>query len=250
MAIKQAIRLKQKKYRQKEGRYLIEGHKMLREALIGPSVLEQVFLTRASLESDQLLAEAIYGADCYLVDERLLGLICDTQTPQGVAALVRIPEYDISSLLKPNAMLLLLDQIQDPGNMGTIMRTAWGFSVEGVLLTPNCVDPFCPKAVRATMGAIFHVPVKEDVSLETLQEFKENGFQIVGSTPAADETLFDQDLTGARIIVVGNESRGIGPDILQLCDHQFKIPLNPRVDSLNAAMACAIIAVEALRQRS
>lgn len=250
-AIKQAIRMKQKKYRQKEGLYLIEGRKMLREALAGKPALEQVFLTREALESDQVLANAVSEADCYIVDERLMSIICDTQAPQGVAALARIPEYKVSSLLaKPDGILLLLDQIQDPGNMGTILRTAWGFSIQGVLLTPDCVDPFSPKAVRASMGGIFNVPLIERADQDLLIEFKEGGYQILGSMPTAAETLFDQDLTGGRMIVIGNESRGISQGVLDQCDHCFKIPLNPRADSLNAAMACAIIAVEALRQRS
>ncbi|MGE5389428.1 MAG: TrmH family RNA methyltransferase [Deltaproteobacteria bacterium] len=249
--IKQAVRIKQKKYRQKEGLYLIEGHKMLREVMAGPQTLVRVFMTHDSLEVHESKLRELSGVECYLVDERLMSLICDTQTPQGIAALVRIPHYDLRSLLNnKEGLLLLLDRIQDPGNMGTILRTAWGFPVDGVLLTADCVDPFGPKAVRASMGGIFHVPVMESITLEILKDFKEAGYQIMGSEPAADKTLFDQDLTGGRIIVIGNESRGIGNDVLNLCDHYFRIPLNPRVDSLNAAMACAIIAVEALRQRS
>lgn len=249
-AIKQALRLKQKKYRQKERLYLVEGDKMFRELLCCPQVLDRVFLTRETAETYYPMLKDLTGVECLLVDDRLMDQLSDTQTPQGVVALARINSEGMQSQLKHNGILLLLDQIQDPGNMGTMIRTAWGFSVDGVLLTANCVDPYGPKAVRASMGGIFHVPVTEDVSSDLLNDFKAAGYQILGSMPASEENLFDQDFTGGRIIVIGNESRGISPDLLSLCDHRFKIPMNPRVDSLNAAMACAIITVEALRQRS
>lgn len=249
-AIKQALRLKQKKYRQKERLFLVEGHKMLRELLGCQQALERVFLTREIADAYYPALKDLKDVECLLVDDRLISLLSDTQTPQGVVALARIPEQDAQTLLKGNGLLLLLDQIQDPGNMGTMIRTAWGFSVDGILLTAGCADPYGTKAVRASMGGIFHVTVTEDVSPALLADFKTGGFQILGSLPAAEETLFDQDFTGGKIIVIGNESRGISPDILKLCDHRFKIPMNPRVDSLNAAMACAIITVEALRQRS
>jgi len=249
-AIKLALRVKQKKHRQQERLYLVEGHKMLQEILACPEALARVYLTRETAAAYYPGLKDMSGVECLLVDERLMAILSDTETPQGVVALAHKPQHNVNLFTQRPGLLLLLDQIQDPGNMGTIIRTAWGFSVDAVLLTPDCVDPFAPKAVRASMGGIFHVPIIDSVDMEVLHEFKNSSFQILGSLPAADKTLFEQDFTGGRIIVVGNESRGISAKILKLCDHCFKIPLNPRVDSLNAAMACAIITVEALRQRS
>jgi len=249
-AIKQAIKLKQKKYRQQEGLFLVEGHKMLRELLLCPEFLVRVFLTRETAESYYPALSNLPGVECLLVDERLLAILCDTETPQGIAALARIPQRDMQGFIRQKSLWLLLDQIQDPGNMGTMIRTAWGFAVDGILLTADCVDPFGPKAVRASMGGIFHVPVLEGVGLDLLGDFQAQGYRMLGSMPGAAVSLFDQDFTGSTIIVIGNESRGISADVLRLCDNCFKIPINPQADSLNAAMACAIITVEALRQRS
>lgn len=249
-AIKQAIKLKQKKYRQQEGLFLVEGHKMLRELLLCPEFLIRVFLTRETAESYNPALSNLSGVECLLIDERLMGILCDTETPQGIAALARIPQPDVQSLSRPEGLLLLLDQIQDPGNMGTIIRTAWGFAVDGILLTGDCVDPFGPKAVRSSMGGIFHVPVLAGVGLDLLADFRAQGYRMLGSVPGAADSLFDQDFTGSTIIVIGNESRGISAEVRGLCDNCFKIPINPQADSLNAAMACAIITVEALRQRS
>jgi len=249
-AIKQALRIKQKKYRQQEGLYLVEGHKMFQEVLACPEALERVFLTRDSAQTYYPALRSLAEVECLLVDERLMDLLSDTETPQGVVALARIPQSDVHLLMHKEGLLLLLDQIQDPGNMGTIIRTAWGFSVEGVLLTADCVDPFGPKAVRASMGGIFHVPVIKGVGPELLADFHAKGYKILGSVPGAKDSLFNQDFTKGTIIVIGNESRGIGQGVLDICDNCFKIPLNPQVDSLNAAMACAIITVEALRQRT
>lgn len=248
-AIKQVLRLKQKKYRWKEKCYIVEGHKMLDEILTCPQGLVKVFLTQEYAIAYGEVLRKHRDIECLLVNDRLMALISETEQPQGVLALVKMPQSNYFNIIQKERLLLLLDHIQDPGNMGTIIRTSWAFAVDGILLSPDCADPFSPKAVRASMGGILHVPVFCDTNTDILNDFLGHGYQIIASLPEARDNIFTQDFTGRKIIVIGNESRGVSTDIKKLCTSSFKIPLNPDVDSLNAAIACAIITMEALRQR-
>ncbi|MGI5911894.1 MAG: TrmH family RNA methyltransferase [Syntrophomonadaceae bacterium] len=145
--------------------------------------------------------------------------------------------------------MFLLDRVSDPGNMGTIIRTAWALDIEGILLTEDCTDPFSPKVVRASMGGILNVPVYTAVSWESIKQLRAKGYQIVGTAIDAPVNFFDFNYSGANIIVIGSESKGVSNDILVNCDSLIKIPINPVVDSLNAAIACAIIMMEIRKQR-
>ena len=147
--IKETIKLKQKKYRQQTGTFLIEGERMLREALKSPQLLVRVFVDDSFEAPDELRDLNI---EFYQVTANIMKAIADTEHPQGVAAVVSIPPYQTVYLSDQTAMLLLLDRISDPGNLGTIIRTAWALDIDGILLTAGCADPFSPKVVRASMG--------------------------------------------------------------------------------------------------
>ena len=151
--------------------------------------------------------------------------------------------------LDRNACLFLLDQISDPGNLGTIIRTAWALDIDGILLSKGCTDPFSPKAVRASMGGILNIPVYTSVGLKELDSLKSAGYKITGTALNVRTSVFDCDYRQAQVIVIGSESRGVRPEIQRCCDKLIKIPINPAVDSLNAAVACAIIMAEVRKQR-
>ncbi len=247
--IRDAARLKEPKYRHREQMFLIEGRNMFCEAIKGEQELHRIFVERE--EAEQYLDEFRKTRDVewIKIDHTLMKYICDTQTPQGIVAVARIPPGNLHTTVQKSGFLLFLDRIADPGNMGTILRTAWAFGVQGVILNNGCVDPFNPKVVRASMGAIFHVPVFNEISVEELVRIKAEGYRILASSLNTDLSIDRVDFTGRVIIIIGSEARGVSAKILSVCDQSFKIPIITPVDSLNAGVACGIIVYEAGKQR-
>jgi len=248
--LKHAVSLKHKKYRMREQMFLLEGKKVVAEALKKGIPLVRIMVDEAHCGDYQFLFEQYPQAEWFLVDSRIFKYLADTETPQGIIALAGIPCYEFSMLLGRNNCLILLDQIADPGNLGTIIRTAWALNIDGILLTEGCTDPFSPKVVRSSMGGILHVPVYTSVGLEHIEQLKSSGYKVAGTALNAAASVFDGDYKGANIIVIGSESRGVSSHLLACCDSLIKIPINPEVDSLNAAIACAIIMMEISKQRN
>lgn len=245
--IKGIVKLKQKKYRDKENLFILEGEKNVAEALRQKFLLHSI-LFDAEYRPQQDWFQPASGIEYYQLAPGLIDHICDTETPQGIMAVMRIPAYDFRHITG-GKLLLLLDEVSDPGNVGTIIRSGWALGAEGILMTPGCADPFSPKVVRSSMGGILHIPVYKNFEPEEMSVLQKIGYRVCCSSLASDDSLYDQDLTGSRIIVIGNEARGIGEKIRKTCDMMFKIPINSQADSLNAAAACAIILAVAWQQR-
>lgn len=243
--VRLARKLHQKKYRDQEGLFLVEGRRSVQEALARPELVRAVFIEE-SLVGD---FSDLGGLDSYIVDNKLLKHICTTETPQGIAALVKKPEWSFEDLLSGDALIVLLDQVADPGNMGSIIRTCWGLEAAGILLTPGCVDPFSPKVVRSSMGGILNLPLREMKSCEELDYFIERDYELIGTALENGCNYYETDLSKAKILVLGSEATGISPNLKKRCFQLIKIPMNPKIDSLNVAAACAIIVAEAWRQR-
>lgn len=245
--IKKLIKLKNKKYRDQDNLFIIEGEKSVAEA-----VRQRIALRYLLFDADRLPGDTVdvpAGVECFELAPGLINEICDTENPQGIIAAASIPEDDFR-LIGGDKLLVLLDDVSDPGNVGTIIRSAWALGAEGVLMTTGCADPYSPKVVRASMGGILHMPVYRNFALEGLELLKSQGYLIYCTDVNSPNTLYEQDMTGGKIIVIGNESRGISRESENASDKKFKIPINPQVDSLNAAIACAIILAEAWQQRS
>ncbi len=246
--IKNCLKLKQKKHRDDQGLFFIEGIKMFAEALISYKTgIQQVFVDESMV--DQLDLSEI-KSQIFVLNSRLMAEISDTSTPQGVLAVIKKPVWDFAQIPENTSLLVLLDGIADPGNMGTIIRTALALGVGGLLLRPGCVDPFSPKVVRATMGGIFNLPLMEDITLSHISNFKKAGFKIVGADIGNSLPYYKYDFTHPSIIVIGNETHGISKELLHKCDKLVKIPINPSVDSLNAGVACGIILSEVWKQKN
>lgn len=245
--IKKISKLKNKKQREKEKLFLIEGEKSVAEALQKQNFLAGVFFKDSC---PQYLEWFKYAPDIewYQLAEGLFDYLSDTKTPQGILALARIPHYDPAAI-PAGKLLVCLDGISDPGNIGAIIRTGWAMEADGILMTKDCADPFSPKVVRASMGGILNIPVYRDYSLGKLRILQNKGYSVYGSSLETANSLYEQDLTGGIVVVIGNESRGISEDSVNICDKLLKIPINPQVDSLNAGAACAIILAEAWQQR-
>ncbi|MEN6462121.1 MAG: RNA methyltransferase, partial [Syntrophomonas sp.] len=199
-------------------------------------------------EYQELISEYNH-LEWYSVSSQLMKRICQTETPQGIAAIVRKPQWSWDKIIDGDSMLLLLDRISDPGNMGTIIRTAWAFDVDGILLSRGCVDPFSPKVVRSTMGGILNVPLFTDLLEEQLEILKEKKYVFTGADLDGNTSFYDMDFSNRKVVVIGSEANGMNDDIKRRCNYLFKIPINSGADSLNAAVACAIIIEMAYRQR-
>jgi tRNA(Leu) C34 or U34 (ribose-2'-O)-methylase TrmL len=174
--------------------------------------------------------------------------VADTDTPQGVVAIAGIPDSDLC--LHGSPLVVLADEIRDPGNLGTLIRSADAFGLRGIILSGDVVDPFNAKCVRATMGSIFRVPLVSFKRAEDSIKFlKGHEFSIVAADIKADTTCYDYDFRGKCGILVGSEAHGLTCEILKLCDQTVRIPMIGDAESLNAGVAGSILMYEAYRQR-
>lgn len=176
---------------------------------------------------------------------------CNTESPQGIAALVKAPQWTVESLLATEEpRLVILAGLQDPGNVGTIVRSAEAFAASGVLLTPGSVSPWNQKALRASAGSSFRLPVVSLADVSQLCRMAEKRIPVYACIADTGDSIFDADLRGPIAFVIGNEGAGISGEILPFCDGSLHVPFPGNVESLNAAIAASIVLSEASRQRS
>lgn len=187
----------------------------------------------------------------FLVNDAVMNKLSDTETPQGILAVVEMQDMEAENLLTDDDMpfIIVMDGLQDPGNMGTIIRTAEGAGVTGILISSDSVDPYSPKVVRATMGALFRMKLcistdlKEDISL-----LKEKGITVFG-THLSGKEFYDEDFRIPSAFLIGNEGKGLKDDVAETADRLLRIPMKGRVESLNAGVSAAVVMYEVLRQR-
>lgn len=187
----------------------------------------------------------------FLVNDAVMYKLSDTETPQGILAVVEMQDMEAENLLTDDDMpfIIVMDGLQDPGNMGTIIRTAEGAGVTGILISRDSVDPYSPKVVRATMGALFRMKLcistdlKEDISL-----LKEKGITVFG-THLSGKEFYDEDFRIPSAFLIGNEGKGLKDDVAETADRLLRIPMKGRVESLNAGVSAAVVMYEVLRQR-
>jgi len=253
-AVRYLVSLSDPKARKKEKAFLIEGIKMVEEALRDNLGVKQVIaapsLTQHYGKGILKLAEH-RSVEILWISERLLGSISDSKTPQPVMATVGMREHSEEALLAHSAGLIVIaHQLQDPGNLGTIIRTAEAVGASGVAITPHTVDPYNGKAVRGSMGSILRVPV---VRIQNEHDFvrtcRERGFQAAALVLNGRETPFELDLTVPTVIMLGQESSGLMAGELAGFDHRIRIPMAETIDSLNVAISAAVFLYEAMRQR-
>jgi len=253
-AVRYLVSLSDPKARKKEKAFLIEGIKMVEEALRDNLGVKQVIaapsLTQHHGKGILKLAEH-RSVEILWISERLLGSISDSKTAQPVMATVGMREHSEEALLAHGAELIVLaHQLQDPGNLGTIIRTAEAVGASGVAITANSVDPHNPKTVRASMGSILRVPVvKVTDSKGFLGKCGQRGFQTAALVLNGKYSLFDMDLKKPTVIIVGQEGSGLQGDIVESVDLRVRIPMAETIDSLNVATSAAVILYEAMRQR-
>jgi len=252
--IKEYLRLtRSRKYRRSAGKMAVEGPNLLEQALAAGLVPEVVIYTvDYSCGKGALLISALpESVKQVQVSKPLFAKLTATETPQEVAALIPFREPDHAFLASaPLTLALFLDRLQDPGNMGTVLRTAAAAGVEAVFYSPGSADPFSAKVLRSTAGAFFHIPViQAREPLKLLRDSKRAGMQIVAASPDAQQYYWSADFTRPTLFVIGNEKGGISFEISAAADISVNIPLTGGQSSLNAAAAAAILIFEAVRQR-
>jgi TrmH family RNA methyltransferase len=252
--IKQLRALSDPKHRKKEQAFLIEGIKMVEEALRDKAGVNLVIASPSLVQHHGKgvikLAEA-RSIDILWISDRLMDALSESKTPQPVMAVVAMKEHSEDELFRHASKLIVMCcHLQDPGNLGTIIRTTEAVGAAGIALTPNTVDPYSPKAIRASMGSILRLPL---VSLGDSSAFltlcKQKSFQTVAAVVTGETAHVDIDLNKPTVVILGQEGAGLPQDIMSEVDLRVHIPMAETIDSLNVAISCAVVLYEALRQR-
>jgi len=237
----------QSRSRKKELAFIVEGVRLLEEAQNTYQVPELVIYTPDLDPRGQKLVEAFLGQNvpCVEVSEEVIRAASDTETPQGILAIL-----PLKPLLLPEkaGFLIIADEIRDPGNLGTLLRTAQAAGVDGFLLSPGTVDPFSPKVIRAGMGAHFRLPILS-CSWEKIREVTD-GLTVFGADMKEGSRVWDADLSLPLVLILGGEAHGPGKHSRDLADTWIHIPMTNGSESLNAAAAGAVLMFEVLRQRT
>ncbi len=249
--VKTVIELKKKAKARNEAKlFVVEGVRMVSE--LPKERTEKLYVSESFLknpENEKFLNEyPKYEA----VTDSVFAAMSDTQTPQGVLALIRQYEYGIDDILKADgkAHLMVLENLQDPGNLGTILRAGEGAGITGLIMSRDTVDIYNPKVIRSTMGSVFRVPFfYTDDIFKTAQELKDRGIRLFAAHLGGKNNYEQEDYTGDIGFLIGNEGNGLTDELSEMADTWVKIPMAGKVESLNAAIAAAILMFETARQR-
>ena len=275
--IRELVRIKKSpRERSERGVFLVEGIKMFRE--IPPDLCKEVYVSESFLRTQEGAAalSRLPETEAVPVSDSVFQHLSDTQSPQGVLAVVRQMQYEQKDLMASNVsrtktppvnasetktppdcdperktpLIVVLESLQDPGNLGTIIRTAEAAGASGILLGKGCADIYNPKVTRSTMGSIFRVPfVYADDLQGAVINLKECGIRILAAHLEGSVGLYEESFEGPTAILIGNESRGLSDETAALADRAVRIPMSGSVESLNAAVAAAVCMFEAKRQR-
>ncbi len=249
--VKQIRKLQQAKERHKQNLCLLEGTNLLTTANQVKYPLEIVMATTQWQEKNNSLWEnlATHSQRQEIVSEEVIKVIATTVNPDGVIATTKRPSSELSTLPTNIPLGLILETIQDPGNLGTIIRTSVGMNVNNLWLSPDSVDLDNPKVLRASVGEWFKIKAyKENNLYELIDNYRHQNYQIIATSATADLTYWQVDFRQPSLILLGNEAHGLSSSLADLATHQVKIPLANQVESLNVAIATAMILAEYQRQ--
>lgn len=265
--VKNLIQLQKKsKVRREENCFVVEGIKMVLEA--PPKRLKAIYMSE-SFEKDEKQRKAVESkakaAGCFLevLGDKVFKEASDTMTPQGVMAVVAMNVFDWKDLVfgkdaerpepgagKGGGLFLILESLQDPGNLGTILRTGEGAGINGVILNRTSADPYMPKVIRSTMGSIYRVPVAVAEDLEAVvSALRASGVRVFAAHLKGKKSYFEQDYLTGTCFMIGNEANGLSEALAKMATDYIRIPMSGQVESLNAGVAAALLMYEAKRQR-
>lgn len=228
--------------RKKSGLFLLEGAKLLEEALRNDVVVQDVIVSRSFWQNGLPGMPQFDLEELVVVEDNVFTQLATTETPQGILATAEISKHELSAVLKQkNALLLVADTVQDPGNLGTIARAGLAFGATALILTKGTVDPFSPKVVRSAMGALFALPVVCDLPFDQLaDELKQHEIPLFALDQNADQSLWTAEFPSRLALVFGNEGNGMKDEDMDKADKVLSIPISERSESLNVAMAASI----------
>lgn len=248
--------VKKAKDRREQGLFIVEGIKMFRElpkenlkkAYVSESFLKQ--LERQGRISEGKMLQEEYP--CEIVSDEVMKYMSDTQSPQGILAVAKQFSYTLKGLLeqKANAHLMILETLQDPGNLGTIIRAGEGAGVTGIIMNTSTADIYNPKVIRSTMGSVYRVPFVYAEDLKAaLNEVKQAGIYLFAAHLKGNSSYDKEDYCKSTGFLIGNEANGLSEELSAMADRYVKIPMAGKVESLNAAVAASILMFETARQR-
>lgn len=238
-AVQDARALATAKERARQRAFLLDGEHMVGEGLqMCPERVHTVFVDEKRIENYAALLALAQG-EVYAVPEHVLAAISQVKTPQGIAAVCELPESRQLSAMGDR--LILLENVQDPGNVGTVLRTLDAAGFNGCVLTPGCADPFGPKTLRATMGSVFRVPMcTVPDAAEAAAQLAADGYAVIGAALDGEPFYERGKLPEKLCVIIGNEGQGMTKQTLQNCTHRYRLPMHGGAESLNAAVAAAI----------
>ena len=277
--IKNIRKLKEKKYRDLENAYLIEGIKIVKEAIAENAKIKQIVMCEDFTDNVELDKDTLYELarhNLIYVTRNIMDSLSDVKTPQGIIGVVekskRFAEEDNDENKSKNNIdaetnmlgnktgiepkvdytqdiIIALDGVQDPGNLGTIIRTADSANLNQIIISKTSADPYNPKVVRSTMGAIFRVNIIETENIvEELKKAQENGFKVMVTALDSSESIYKTEFN-KKVIVIGNEANGVSKEVQIIADEKVKIPMLGKTESLNASVAAGIMIYEYVRRK-
>ncbi len=238
---------KKSRYRMQEGQFVAEGVKMVMETPEG--LLDRIYISE-DFQADPEVKAWLKGKDREVVSSKVFKALSMTQTPQGILAVVKMHQPSPETLLSSGSSFLILETLQDPGNLGTILRTAEGAGMDGIFMNKTCVDIYNPKVVRSTMGSLYRMPfVYVDDLHGLMSKMKSRGIRLYAAHLKGKNNYYDEDLSRPCAFLIGNEANGLSDETAAMADVYVKIPMSGQVESLNAAMAAGILMYEMRRQK-
>jgi len=225
--IKKIRKLKDKKYRDVSGKYIVEGVKLIKEAINEEANIDTIIVCDNCVKNGEIEQSVLYEIakyNCVYVDEKVFNNITEVQNPQGILAVIEKKNSD-KDINFGEDLIVVLDDIQDPGNLGTILRTIDSVGLTQVIVSKKSGDVFNPKVVRSTMGAIFRINIIQSENLvNTLKEIKKHKFKVIATSLETEESIYDMEYKKTAIII-GNEANGVSEEVLEIADKKVKIPM-------------------------
>ena len=249
--IKHIKKLKDKKYRDENNEFIIEGTNLIEEAVKEKAKIKKIIIcedTTKTYEIPTNIRLEIAKYECIYVTEKIFNLITQVANPQGIMAIVEKTTKE-DEIDYTQDLIVMLDDIQDPGNLGTILRTIDSIGLKQIIVSKETADAFNSKVVRSTMGAIFRIKIIEAENLiDTIKNIKKHHYKLVVTSLQTNNTIYDINYN-KKIIVIGNEGNGVSKEIQDMADEKIKIPMLGKTESLNASVATGIVLYEYVRQK-
>lgn len=246
-AVKLIKKLAQKKYREETGLFIIEGLRACELAATSPFQIDSFWLSESFLAQNHQCNPFWQSFPCTCIPDKIFASCTDTQSPQGILCLAKIPH----SFTNPSGhCYLYLDNVRDPGNIGTMIRSADALGFDGIFLSAGCADLYSPKVIRSAMGSLFSIETVTDCSHSTLIDLQQKGYQIIASALRDDSlNLYHAHWNEKIIFVLGNEANGVSHEIIEMADMTVKIPMHGSAESFNVSIAAALMMGEVTRRK-